>query len=175
MGLSDVFIEDVIYGEMSISQATDAACSMYVRNGRIALLGIERVATDSAWLHIKNALSANGRYIDLKKKDQFGGNLQLLSPSGRAKNYKIESNLAWPLNNSKLHLIEEMSIQFVDALRNECEKFPFYHVDILDALAYVYDLLGDKALQFYFYAEEEELEPIEVADNYTGRSALGGY
>ena len=175
MGLCEVYIEDGEAGEMSTSTAQDAATSLYIRNGRITILGVERVGTDSAWLHIKNALTAAGRHIEIKKKDQFGGNLQLLAPAGRSKNYKLESNLAWPLNNSKLYIVDELADEIKAALENETNKFPFFHVDILDALAYVYDILGDKAFSLYFSLESEEEEDEVEEPSYAGRSKCAGY
>ena len=148
MGLSSIYIEDAIVGQMGAGESQDAACSIYMRNGRIAMLGVERVGTDSAWLHVKNALAAKGRYLELKSKGRPGGNLTLLSPAGRAKHKKIGDNLEWPLNNSKIHIVADLDPSVMDQIRNECNKFPFFHVDILDALAYVYDLLADPDFKF---------------------------
>jgi hypothetical protein len=148
MGLSEVYIEDAIAGEMGSAESTDAACTIYCRNGRVDILGVERVGTDSAWLHVKNALAAKGRYLEVKKPGKFGGNLVLLAPANRSKNKKVSDNLEWPLNNSKIHICEDLPDKIKDAIKNEMEKFPFFHVDILDALAYVYDILGDPTMQF---------------------------
>lgn len=176
LGLSDVYIEDLTCRAMSTSEAQDAAVTMYARNGRIIMLGVERVSTDSAWLHIKNALSARGRHLQLHKKGQFGGNLTLLSPAGRSKNYKIESNLAWPLNNGKLHIVDDLEDDVLEELESETKKFPFFHVDVLDMLAYIYDILADPALPLYFGEEEEDdEEEDEVYANFAGRSKVTGY
>ena len=148
LGLSNVYIEDAIVGQMGSAESQDAACSIYMRNGRISMLGVERVGTDSAWLHVKNALAAKGRYLEIKKKGKYGGNLMLLSPAGRSKNAKIQDNLQWPLNNGKLHYVDDIGDDVVSELRTECDKFPFFHVDILDALAYVYDILADPEFVF---------------------------
>jgi len=175
LGLCNVYVEDLICRELSTSGAQDAACSMYMRNGRIVMLGVERVATDSAWKHIQNALEARGRYLELHKKGKFGGNLTLLSPAGRSKNLKIENNLAWPLNNAKLHLVDDLPDEYVEELQNECDKFPFFHVDILDMMSYLYDILADPALPLYFATEEEDEEDEGGEEERTGRSAVGGY
>ncbi len=176
MGLSDIFIEDIIFGEMSIDEAQDAAVTMYIRNGRITMLGIERVSTDSAWKHIKNALEATKRYLELHTKGKFGGNMMLLSPAGRSKNYKIEANLSWPLNNGKIHYVDDLPDDAIAGIKSECDKFPFFHVDILDMLSYVYDILADPTLPFYFGPEDEEDEDArdELGD-YGGRCATTGY
>jgi hypothetical protein len=176
LGLSDIYIEDLICNKFSTSGAQDAAVTMYCRNGRILMLGVERVATDSAWLHIKNALAAKGKYVEIHAKGRFGGNLVLLAPAGRSKNYKIESNLAWPLNNGKIHIVDDLPDDVMDELQNETKKFPFFHVDILDMLSYIYDILGDKTFPLYFGEdeeddEEEQNQPLAAC----GRNATTGY
>ena len=155
LGLSQIYIEDAIIGQMGSSESQDAACTIYTRNGRIAMLGVERVGTDSAWLHVKNALAAKGRYLDVKKPGRFGGNLMLLSPANRSKNKKISDNLEWPLNNGKLHIVDDLDESVLDEIKNECHKFPFFHVDILDALAYTYDILADP--EFIFLREDRRI------------------
>jgi hypothetical protein len=175
LGNSDVYIEDGIVLEMGLSSAIDAACNLYIRNGRIAMLGIEKVANDTTYRHIQNALTARGRYLELKKTGKYGGNLLLLSPAGRAKNYRIETALAWPINNSKLHYVDDIDPDLVSSLREECNKFPFFHVDMLDALAYVYDILADPTNAYQFGMEDDEDSEEYVGDNDQGRSSVGGY
>jgi hypothetical protein len=176
LGNSDVFIEDGIVSEMGLSSAIDASCNLYIRNGRIALLGVEKVANDTTYRHIQNGLTARGRYMSLKKPKQYGGNLLLLSPSGRAKNYRIETALAWPLNNSKLHYVEDLDPELVAKLKEECNKFPFFHVDMLDALAYVYDILADSTNTGVFETEEDEEDEEQNQPMAAGgRNATTGY
>lgn len=141
-GLSDVYIEDGIVDFFALNTAISAACSLYRRSGKVSLLAIERVGQSSHYSHVKKALEDDhGVYLGLKKTGVFGGNLLLLSPGNRNKNYRIESALSWPLINGKLHIVDDL--EFKEQIRTECEKFPFYHVDILDALAYLYDILAD--------------------------------
>jgi hypothetical protein len=174
LGNSDVYIEDGIVSELGLSAAIDAACNLYIRNGRIGILGIEKVANDTTYRHIQNALTARGRYLELRKSGRYGGNLMLLSPSGRSKNYRIETALAWPLNNSKLHYTDDLDIDIVARLKEECNKFPYFHVDMLDALAYVYDILADPTCAYNFGMEEDE-DDWEEEDMVTGRSDVTGY
>jgi len=175
LGNSDVYIEDGIVSEMGLSTAIDAACNLYIRNGRIALLGIEKVANDTTYRHIQNALTARGRYLEIKKAGKYGGNLLLLSPSGRSKNYRIETALAWPLNNSKLHYVDDLDTDMVAKLKEECNKFPFFHVDMLDALAYIYDILADPTCAYSFGFESEEDEDNGYEEEGTGRNEWTGY
>src|SRR6185369_9389814 len=147
-GLSKVYLEDAVAGEMGSAESNDAACTLYCRNGRIAMLGVERVGTDSAWLHIKKALAAKGRYLEIKKKGKPGGNLMLLSPANRSKNKKIADNLEYPLNNSMIHIVDDIGDEILQEIENETNKFPFFHVDILDAIAMLYDVLADPEFEF---------------------------
>jgi hypothetical protein len=71
----------------------------------------------------------------------------LLRPAGRSKNNRIESALQWPLNNSKLHYSTAIPEKYIDAIKEEMNKFPFFHVDILDAWAYAYDLIKEFRFQ----------------------------
>lgn len=147
-GLSDVFIEDGIVGQLALNTAISAGCELYRRSGRVSLLAIERVGQSSHYEHFKSSLENDfGVYLSLKKSGKYGGNLLLLSPSGRNKNYRIESSLSWPLSNGKLHLVDDLD--FIDRLRSECDKFPYFHVDILDSLSYLYDILSDSTTPMY--------------------------
>lgn len=173
LGNSDVYLEDLTTGEMSLSTAIDAACNMYIRNGRIAMLAVEKVANDTTYEHIRKALIARGKFIEIKKSKRYGGNMMLLSPMGRTKNYRIESALSWPLNNGKLHYSTDLDIDSISKLQEECNKFPFYHVDILDALAYVYDILKEDT--FIFSLDSDEDETYNFKEDNTGRSSFCGY
>jgi hypothetical protein len=145
-GNQNVYLEDAIVGEFGLSASTDAACNLYMRNGRISVLGIEKVGQSTQYDQIMQGLKARGVYVQIKKKGVRGGNLMLLATAGRDKNYRIESALAWPLNNGKLHIVEGVDPEVIAALENECNKFPFFHVDILDAMAYLYDILADETV-----------------------------
>lgn len=144
LGLSDVYIEDGIVGQFALNTAIGAVCDLYRRSGRVSLLAVERVGQSSHYEHIRKALEDDfGVYLSLKKQGKYGGNLLLLSPSGRNKNYRIESALSFPLANGRLHLVDDLD--FLGKLRDECDKFPFFHTDILDALSYLYDILLDSS------------------------------
>jgi hypothetical protein len=162
LGNSDVYIEDGIVGQMGLSSAIDAACSLYIRNGRVEILGIEKVANDTTYEHIRKGLVARGRYLSIKKKGKYGGNLLLLSPEGRGKNYRIEAALSWPLNNGKLHYVDDLCDEVVFSFQEECSKFPLWHVDNLDCLAYLYDILADPTSTYMFQTEVDEDDDLEL-------------
>lgn len=177
LGTSRIFIEDVEYGQMVLSAAVDAGVGLYIRNGRITGLGVERVGTDTTYDHIRKGLLAKGRHVKIKKSARDGGNLVLLSPDGKKKTRRVESALSWPLNNGKIYYSTALDSGLLDELRAECNKFPFFHVDILDMIAYTYKLMEE--MRFNFYLQEEVDagdEDFEDKPEYVqGRSAVGGY
>jgi hypothetical protein len=167
IGASDVYLLDIDADQMTHAESIDGIVQMYLRNGMIMQLGVEKVGLATTEIHIANALRARGRRVSLDNKT-----LMLLRPAGRSKTYRIESALQWPLNNGCLHYSTDISLKYIDAIKEEMQKFPFYHVDILDMWAYAYDLF--KEFHFVSYKDEEEYED-NVVSIETGRSAYGGY
>lgn len=162
LGNSQVYLEDIISDQMGLSEAIDAACQLYMRNGRIQQIGVEKVANDTTYEHIRKALKAKGRHITIKAGGKKG-NMVLLSPSGRGKNRRIESALSWPLSNGKLFYSTSINSELIGKIRKEMELFPYFHVDILDALAYLYDLLKDFDFSDFEGAAEQ---PQAVVEDY---------
>ena len=144
IGASNVYLLDADADQMTHAQAIEAIVRMYCRNGMIMQLGVEKVALSTTEMHIQNALRAAGRRIEIKDNT-----LVLLKPAGRSKAYRVESALQWPLNNGKLYYSTALSKFYIDKVKMEMDKFPFYHVDILDMMAYAYDLF--KEYRFHSY------------------------
>jgi len=144
IGASKVFLLDVEADQMSHSEAINSIVQMYLRNGFIMQLGVEKVGLATTEIHIQNALRAHGRRISANDNT-----LITLSPAGRSKVYRVEAALQWPLNNSKLYYSTGIQRNYIDMIRNEMDKFPFYHVDILDMMAYAYDLFKKFRFQSY--------------------------
>lgn len=138
IGASDVYLIDAVIEEMSYYDALDTVVKMYMRNGRILQLGVEKVALSTTELHVSNALRSKGKHLSVE-----AGNLTVLRPGGRSKVERIESNLIWPLNNGKIRISKAIPAVYRDRLRTEMERFPMWHDDGIDALSYVYDLLKD--------------------------------
>ncbi len=136
IGQSKVYLLDVEADKMSHSQGIDGVVRMYC-NHIIRQLGVEKVGLSTTEIHIANALRAQGRRIELKE------NLIALTPSGRSKNKRVEDALQWPLNNGMLYYSTDVPSRYIDAIKEEMDKFPFYHVDILDMWAYLYDLIKE--------------------------------
>jgi hypothetical protein len=167
VGQSKVFLLDVEADKMSHAEGIDGVTRMYMRNGIIHQLGVEKVGLSTTEIHIANALRAYGRRISLDAR-----NLVLLKPGGRSKEFRVESALQWPLNNGKLFYSTAINGRYIQAIEEEMQKFPFYHVDILDMLAYVYDLI--KAFRFVDYRDEDIYQYVPQ-DDYHGVSMVTGY
>jgi hypothetical protein len=138
IGQSNVYLLDVEADKMSHSEGINGIVTMYLRNGIIQQMGVEKVGLSTTEIHISNALRMKGRRLSLDAK-----NLVLLRPAGRSKEKRVENALQWPLNNGKLHYSTAIPLKYIAAIREEMQKFPFYHVDILDMWAYGYDLFKE--------------------------------
>jgi hypothetical protein len=68
--------------------------------------------------------------------------------------------LQWPLNNGKLFYSKAIPQKYIDALIEEMNKFPFYHVDILDMLAYAYDLFKEYRFPVNRRTDKVEEAPV---------------
>jgi hypothetical protein len=170
LGLSEIYIEDIVADRMPLNTAIDAAVGLYIRNGRIVGLGIEKVGNDTTYEHIRKALIAKGRYVNIKKSDRDNGNLVLLSPEGRNKEWRVESALSWPLSNSKIFYSTAISSEILGKMKDECEKFGFIHLDILDMIAYVYKMIETMKIylesQVYLEDDENEKEKYHAETEY---------
>jgi hypothetical protein len=167
IGQSNIYLLDVEADKMSHSEGINGVVTMYLRNGIIEQMGVEKVGLSTTEIHITDALRVKGRRLSLK-----AGNLFLLKPAGRSKERRVEAALQWPLNNGKIFYSTDIPEYYIDAIREEMDKFPFYHVDILDGIAYVYDML--KGYHFHHHYDVD-LEREEIPMDETGRSVCGGY
>jgi hypothetical protein len=139
LGMSRVYILDLLIKEMSLADAQQAAVAMYCRNGRILKLGVEKVGMSTTEVHICNALRAKRRFVS-----EEHGNLQILKPGGREKKYRIESAVSLPLLNGKVHILDTIPQEYSARFRKEMEKFPSWNKDDgLDAFSFVYDIIKD--------------------------------
>ena len=174
LGLSKVFIEDVCYGKMKREIAIDTSVSMSLRNGRMTGYGIERVSTDSTYDWIIKGLNAQNRRAEIKKTLYDSGNVVLLSTGGKDKSKRIESSLSWPWNNGMIKYVTDLPMDVLDAIKEECDKFPLYHVDIIDMISYIYQLLEKMRFNFQLQAEEDQKDERDP-EIYTGMSLVTGY
>jgi len=149
-GASNVYILDLEILPRRHSEAIEAATRMYLRNGVIQALAVEKVGQSTAEIHLANALRAHNRMISTET-----GTLVILKPSGRAKEDRIVSALQWPLNNNKWFYANDLDMGHIARLKDEMDKFPVWHDDGLDICAYLYDILKD-----YRFSRVRKLEPL---------------
>jgi len=138
LGQSRVFIKDLLIDQMKSDEAIDAAVKMYMRNGMIIRLGVEKTGQSTAELHIATALRAKGRRVDVKDRSMV-----ILAPAGRNKVWRIDQSLRRPINNGMWFYSKTIHSAYIDRLKMEMTKFPFWHDDGLDIMAYLYDMIKD--------------------------------
>lgn len=138
IGLSRVYILDLLIQEMDLVTAQNAVVDMYCRNGWILKLGVEKVGMSTTEVHIAAALRAKNKFVSVKQ-----GNLQILKPGSRSKEYRIESALSLPLQNGKWHIVDTIAKAHSERFRQELQNFPAGKDDGLDIASYVYDMIGN--------------------------------
>lgn len=158
-GLSRFFILDLIIDVMPFDMALKVIVDMYIRNGRILSVGVEKVGMSTMEIHVASALAARGRTISVEN-----GGLTVLSPSGRTKETRIVDNLVWPINNGMTHYIDTIPDRHVNRLREEMDKFPAWKNDGVDVFAYCYDML--KKYKFGPRRPESTEQPRRRITNY---------
>jgi hypothetical protein len=150
IGASNIYILDLVIDKFNHSEAIEEAVRMYMRNGVIQTLGIEKVGQSTAEIHVANSLKAQNRRISIENKS-----LTILKPEGRAKADRIIAAVQWPLNNGKWFYSDQVLPASITRLKTEMDRFPFWHDDGLDICAYIYDILRN-----YRFSRVQKLEPL---------------
>jgi hypothetical protein len=153
IGLSNVYLLDAVIEPLSPAEGDKAIIDMYLRNGKVRAIGVEKVALSSTEIHISNALRAKGRHLTVENNG-----IILLRPGGRKKEERIESNLQWPLMNGKIHISTKIPEAYRARIRMEMQKFPMWHDDALDALSYFYDAIKDFRFGPYQAVKDSETD-----------------
>ena len=161
-GASNFYILDLFLDQIPEAEGPRMASEMWLRNGRIAAMGVEKVALASAEQHIANALRVHGVHLSKDFK-----NLIILKPIGRSKEKRIEDAFAYPLYNGKLFISKDIPVRFRDRLKEEMDTFPYgAHDDGIDAIAYgIRDMMADKIVM----ALLQSLTPANPDALYDGR------
>jgi len=153
VGTSDIYIEDLIIEQMNHSGSVLTGTNMYLRNGMIQQLGIEKVGQATFDDHMAAALRAKGRHVS-----NDVGNMVILKPErgkGITKHTSIESAIAWPLANGKIRYSSAIPQPYIDRLKAEMDKFPLWHDDGLDLLKYLYVMLKD-----FRFSTDQKQKPL---------------
>jgi hypothetical protein len=143
-GASDFYILDGEVDKMSEAGGPNMITEIYIRNGRVEMLGIEKVglATTGSW--VEKALMKKGRRVSLASK-----NMMPLTPKGRKKTRRISDALSWPMLNGKMYISESVPKSIRDRIRQELDEFPYgSNDDAIDAIAYlVGDMMADEIVK----------------------------
>lgn len=153
VGTSDVYIEDLIIDKMNHAGSVLTATNMYLRNGMIQKLGIEKVGQATFDDHMEGALRAKGRHVSVDN-----GTLVILKPErgkGLTKKVAIESAISWPLANGKIRYSSAIPKVYIERMKSEMDKFPLWHDDGLDLLKYLYVMLKD-----FRFARDMKQKPL---------------
>jgi hypothetical protein len=162
VGSSKVYILDGCILPMRFDEGINKVVEIYLRNGWIHKLGVEKVGMQTAEMHVSNALRAKGRFVT-----EDNGMLQILRPGKGRKVERIESFIGPPLRHGLVHIVDTCPAQVKERLRNEMEKFPLWNKDDgLDALAYVFDLLKNYRLPLSSVKGYKEEKSESVWDKY---------
>lgn len=138
IGLSKVYILDLMIVEMTNAEAMDNITRMYLKAGLVMQLGVEKVGLSTVELNVAGALRARGIHISVDN-----GTLVILTPAGRAKKDRIKGALEKPLLHEKIFINQYISTAFKDRLRHELDNFPYWKDDGMDAISYTYDMFKD--------------------------------
>jgi hypothetical protein len=167
LGMSRIFIEDLVIQPMREEEAPETIARMYLKAGLVQQVGVEKVALSTTEIHVSNALAKYHRYIS-----QANGTLVILTPAGRDKKKRIERAIAWPLYNSKIFYSTEIASAYIDRLKMEMDYHPKWHDDGIDMLSYLYDMIRDYKFGWFEDYEEDERKVVGIND---GRSSYTGY
>ena len=139
-GASNFYILDGDVDKMKESAGPALISDMYMRNGRVQALGIEKVGLSTTEIHVQNALHKRGRRVSKKSK-----NMIILTPKGRKKIRRISDSWSWPLDNGKVHISTSIPKSIRDRIRQELDEFPYGSTDdAIDILAYIFgDMMAD--------------------------------
>lgn len=143
-GLNNIYILDAVIDKFGTSEVIDEIVRMYLRGGIIQALCIEKNVSGALELHLAESLKKRGRLLSKER-----GNLIILKPAGRDKDARIEKALEYPLNNGKIHILNDIPSHYKESMIHEYESFPYGYKDFLDLTAYIYDVLKDPKLSIY--------------------------
>ena len=161
VGASNIYLLDAIISPLRESEAVEEITRIYMRNGMIQQVGIEKVGLSTTEVHVANALAKKGRHISVENRT-----LAILRPAGRDKVKRIESALAWPLYNSKIFLSKDVPEVYRNRFRTEMDKFPYWHDDALDAASYLYDIIKEYRFAGHGDVHIPEYEPVNALVGY---------
>lgn len=137
LNASAFYLLDSIIEPMKAPDAVAEIARMYVSWGVIAVLGLEIIKAPLLFNNVTELLKRQfRRNLTLKRK-----NIAILKPGITKKKLRIIDALEWILVNGKFFVSTDIDKKYRDRIKTELDRFPFWHDDGLDGLAYVRDLM----------------------------------
>jgi hypothetical protein len=141
-GFFNMYILDGVVAPMRHEDALSWAVRLYMRNGLIKQVGIEKTGQSTFDDHFSNALRVKGKNVTVDNRRML-----ILTTGGTSKPTRIEGALAAPLHNGTIHITDKVSPETKARLSTEMDKYGAIEKDDgLDALAYGYRMLQEFSL-----------------------------
>lgn len=143
----EMFILDLYVEPMTEPEAMKKIVDMYFRAGRISCVGVEKVGISTFELHVQRALQAKGKIVSVEAET-----LKILQTGGVRKDIRILRQLSLPLQAGRVSLSTNIPQKYQDRLETEMNRFPHWHEDGVEAVAYGYEMV--KGWNFANYRSE---------------------
>lgn len=144
LAANNQYLMDCILSPMTTPDAVDTFTRVYLRHGSIQMVGIEKSSGDAIKYYAVEMLRQKGHIISEDR-----GNLTDLEPRNRKKDERILNGLETPMRNGKLFMSTAIPKSIRDKIRLSTDQFPFGLKDVLDAWAYLPDILKTFPLSRY--------------------------
>lgn len=168
-GTHNLYICDLVLSPMSTTNAIEEIVNMYLRNGQIQKVGIEKINNNVLTINVRDALKARNRNVTYKNK-----RLVDLLPAGRKKVKRISENLAWYFDNGKIFVNKAINPVFRQRFKKEVNLFPAWHDDGLDIVSYVVDLIKDETLNYTLRNMDSDRKIIKLDHRLSQRQRERG-
>jgi len=166
-GASEFYILDAEVDKMAEAAGPVMIAEMYMRNGRVEMLGIEKAGMGTTGTWVEKALLKRGRRVSLESK-----NMIQLKHQGRNKAKRIKDALTWPMLNGKMFISDSVPKPIRDRIRQEFDEFPYgTSDDAIDAIAY---LVGDMMADMIVKAKLRSHIPRATQHTYGHLRAVSG-
>lgn len=142
-GTHNLYLCDLFLSPSTTTDAIEEIVNMYMRNGQIQKIGIEKTNQNFLAINVRDALKKRNRNVSYINK-----RLVDLMPGGRKKQKRISDNLTWYFDNGKVFVNKKINPVYRKRLRKEINWFPAWHDDGLDILSYTVDMIKNDIVKY---------------------------
>lgn len=158
-GAPELYILDLVLSRMTFDDAVKCIVKMFLRH-KPKCIGVERNALQMLDTHVSRALRSKGYFVS-----ERNGKIKVLTPQGRNKVLRIQSNLETPFNSDKVHIVNTIEEEYIDTFLAELRHFPHGKDDGLDMLSWAVDMFrGFNFATDYEYTKLEKDSIIKHSD-----------